>query len=104
MDAPAALVAGTFAASDDGARWSFSGALTIDVAAQVLADSEALPLPSSGVVDFSGLSQADSAALAVIIALKRRAKAEGRSLALAALPDTLTSLAVVYGIEALVDA
>lgn len=96
--------AGKFAASDDGARWSFTGALTMDVAAKSLAESEALPLPSSGVVDFAGLSQADSAALAVMIALRRRAATEGRSLTFASLPDSLTSLAVVYGIEALVAA
>jgi len=68
------VAAGAFAAADGGARWKFHGALTMDGAAAALEAADALPLPSTGVVDFSGLLQADSAALAVIIALKRRAR------------------------------
>ena len=94
---------GVFAAADGGARWTFDGALTMDTSADALAASRALPLPGTGVVDFSGLRQADSAALAVMIALKRRGAAEGRSIALAGIPATLTSLAVVYGIEPLLE-
>jgi phospholipid transport system transporter-binding protein len=96
------VVAGAFSAVDDGARWVFAGNLTIDSAATVLSRSRSLALPATGVVDFGGLTQADSAALAVMVALKRRALAEGRTLTLASLPATLTSLAVVYGVEELV--
>jgi phospholipid transport system transporter-binding protein len=96
--------AGAFAVADDGARWKFHGALTMDGAAAVLESADALPLPSTGVVDFSGLLQADSSALAVIIALKRRAHAERHPIAFAGLPASLMSLAVVYGVEALIAA
>ena len=92
---------GEFSTSNDG--WLFAGALTLDDAASVFEASQALPLPPNGVVDFSGLMQADSAALAVMMALKRRASAEGRVLALRGLPASLKSLAVVYGIEHLLD-
>ncbi len=88
--------------SDDGARWVFHGELTIDDAADVLVSSNALPLPPSGVIDFRGLLQADSTALAVMLAVKRRAVAEGRSVTFTALPDAVKSLAVVYGIDKLV--
>ena len=54
----------------------------MDDAARVLDEAEALTPPSKGIVDFRGLLQADSSALAIIIALKRRAVAEGRSLTL----------------------
>ena len=94
--------AGAFAASDDGAHWSFEGRLTMDDAAQALAAMRRLPLPTSGIVELAGLSQADSAALAVFIALKRRAAAEGRHLTFVSLPAGLHSLAVVYGVEELV--
>src|SRR5438309_1995929 len=60
----------TFAQTDNGARWVFQGTLTMDDAARVLEDAEALPLPTQVIVDFRGLLQADSAALAVMIALK----------------------------------
>ena len=88
---------GGFSASNDG--WIFGGALTLADAADVFAASSTLALPGNGIVDFSGLMQADSAALAVMIALKRRATAEGRALRVTGLPASLRSLAVVYGVE-----
>jgi phospholipid transport system transporter-binding protein len=92
-----AVATGGFSASNDG--WLFAGALTLDDAAAVLEASQALPLPVSGVVDFSGLMHADSAALAVMIALKRRGTEEGRTLAIRNIPPSLRSLAAVYGID-----
>ncbi len=75
----------------------------MDDAARVLDDAEALPPPSQGIVDFRGLLQADSAALAVMIALKLRATMEGRALTLTSLPEGLKSLAIVYGVEKLLE-
>ena len=83
----------------EGERWTFTGALTFDDAMPVLEASGALPLPSSGVVDLSGVVHADSAALAVLLALRRRATAENRRLTFASVPPMLDSLARVYGIE-----
>jgi len=97
IDAPAG---GTFANAGD--TWRFEGALTFDDAADVFAASRALPLPPRA-LDFSGMARADSSALAVVIALKRRAAAEGRPLAIVNLPASLRSLAVVYGVENLID-
>jgi len=88
---------GTFTASDAG--WRYTGALTFDDAAKVLEASSALALPDTGVVDMSGLEHADSTALAVVMALKRRAAAEGRTLAIEGMPKSLHSLAVAYGVE-----
>jgi phospholipid transport system transporter-binding protein len=89
--------AGAFSAAGD--RWAFDGALILADAADVYTASKSLPLPAGGVVDFSGLTKADSAAIAVMIALKRRAAAEGRALTISALPASLRSLAIVYGVE-----
>src|SRR5207249_10570884 len=83
---------GGFTATETG--WSFAGALTLDDAAGVLDASTSMRLPESGIVDFRGMMHADSAALAVIIALRRRAAAEGRTLAITGLPPSLRSLAV----------
>lgn len=88
---------GAFAAA--GQSWSYNGALTFADAAAVLEATQTLPLPESGVVNLAGLLQADSAALAVLLALKRRAAAEGRTLVFTAMPATLDSLARVYGID-----
>lgn len=93
-------VPGAFAA--DGDRWRFAGTLTFDDATAVLAAAQALPLPPSGRIDMSGLEHADSAGLAVLLALKRRAAAERRTLAFEGMPPVLASLARVYGIEDIV--
>lgn len=82
--------------------WCYTGDLTLDNAAAVLEASSALALPVGGAVDVSGLRHADSAALAVLIALKRRAAREHVEVALAGMPQPLHSLAMVYGVDELV--
>ena len=96
--APAAHEGG-FVATDT--RWTFTGSLTFADAAVVFEAAQALPLPASGVVDLTGLGQADSSALAVMLALKRRAAAQGTRLQFAAVPHGIRALANVYGVEEL---
>jgi phospholipid transport system transporter-binding protein len=100
MNAPARH--GAFAASDDGARWTYAGAMTFENAEAVLEGTTALPLPSTRIVDLGGLDHADSAAIAVLIALRRRAYAEGTDLSYATVPAAIVALARVYGVDALV--
>lgn len=88
-----------FFTTDTG--WRYEGELTLSNAGAVLEASCALSLPVGGAVDLGGLRHADSAALAVLIALRRRAIGEGVHLTLAGMPQTLRSLADVYGVEAL---
>ena len=88
---------GAFHATPGG--WRFEGTLTMDTAAAVMASADALPLPESGHVDFGGLVQGDSSALAVIMALRRRALSEKRELRIDNLPRALRSLAVAYGVD-----
>ena len=93
----------TSAFAADGDRWTFRGVLIFDDAMAVLDAAVSLPLPKSGVVDLSGLAHADSAALAVLLALRRRATAEGSNpLRFVGVPAMLESLARVYGIEDLI--
>lgn len=53
------------------------------------------------VVDASDLSRFDSAALAVLLALRRQALAQGKTLAIKDLPQGLGDLARLYGIAEL---
>jgi phospholipid transport system transporter-binding protein len=100
MIAPAtARDAGGFVAG--GERWTFAGSLTFEDAADVFEAARLLPLPTTGVVDLAGLAQADSSALAVMLALKRRAAVEGVTLAFVSVPQGLHALAQVYGVEEL---
>jgi phospholipid transport system transporter-binding protein len=95
--------AGGFAASDDGDRWVYSGALTFYNVSRVVDAARELPLPASGRVDLAALDHADSSALAALFALKRRARAEHKRLVFEHLPPGLASLATVYGVDSLLD-
>ena len=83
----------------EGDRWMPTGPLTMDSAAALLALSRDLPLPGSGVVDFAHVDAVDSAGVALLLAWKRRAAAEGKPLTFAHLPPSLASLAQLYGVE-----
>ncbi len=97
---PAAL-AGRFVATGDGARWTFAGALTFANAAAVLQDATALAPPASGVVDCAGVGHVDSAAVTVLLAVKRRVAEAGVELAFVNAPPALRALADVYDVDEL---
>jgi phospholipid transport system transporter-binding protein len=84
-----------------GGRWMYVGTLTFADATAVFDASRKLPLPATGVVDLTGLEHADSSALSVMLAVKRRAVSEGLRLEFAAIPPGLHALAHVYGVEEL---
>jgi len=88
-----------FAPDAEGARWVYVGALTYANASVVFAAAADLPLPSTGEVDLAGVSAVDSAAVAVLLALKRRAAADGKPLTFANVPAALTALAGLYDVE-----
>ena len=88
---------GGFVAAADG--WTYAGALTFANATAVFDACSELALPVAGSVDLAGLGPADSTALAVMLALKRRAAREGRSIAFASVPAGILRLAHVYGVE-----
>jgi phospholipid transport system transporter-binding protein len=92
-----------FELAEDGERWRFAGSLTFENAAAVVEAARELKLPHSGRVDLAGLAHADSAALAALFALKRRAHAERKRLAFESMPPGLLSLARVYGVETLLE-
>jgi len=97
--APDAAPVRGFVAEMDGARWSYEGPLTFDEAGRVLTASHALALPREGEIDLGGMGAFDSAAVAVLVALARRAAGEGRMLHFAGLPLALGALAELYGVR-----
>jgi len=90
---------GGFAVTAKG--WTYAGKLTFTDAAAVFAASRELALPDTGIVDLAGLETADSSALAVLLALKRRAAVEGSRLEFTSVPPGIHALAHVYGVEEL---
>jgi phospholipid transport system transporter-binding protein len=85
----------------EGDRWMPTGSLTMDSVATVLAASAEAALPATGVIDLERIEAVDSAGVAVLLAWKRRAAAEGKPLSFAHLPPSLDSLAQLYGVEEL---
>ena len=97
-DAAHDAIAG-FAPEAGGARWKYVGALNYANAGSVYAATVTLPLPTAGEVDLVDVGAIDSAAVAVLVALKRRAIDEGRPLLFANVPAPLAALANLYGVE-----
>jgi len=72
---------------------ALSGELTFATAARALAEARAKLGTDVATLDLGGLARADSAGLAVIIALVRDARSRGRALAIARMPAGLAALA-----------
>lgn len=94
-------VAAGFSLDADGAAWRYRGALTFDNAAAVYAASQKLPLPSGGRIDLAEVTHLDSSALAVILAIMRRAREARQAITLLHVPAASMSLAKVYGVAEL---
>jgi len=90
-----------FVAVDDNARWRLRGEVTAGTTAQIIDDAAALALPSSGVVDCDGVRVVDSTAVALLLALRRRARTEQKPIAFVNVPAPLMALASVYGVAEL---
>jgi phospholipid transport system transporter-binding protein len=84
-----------------GDRWAVSGSLTMDSASELLEASAASALPAAGIVDLAGVDRVDSAGVAVLLAWKRRAAAEAKLLVFAGVPESMASLAQLYGVQEL---
>ena len=93
-----------FVTDADGSRWIYIGELTFANASEVYAAALGLPLPRNGEVDLSGMVAVDSSAVAVLVALSRRAADDGRAIAFTNIPAALSALADLYSVEDLLAA
>jgi phospholipid transport system transporter-binding protein len=82
-----------------GDRWTVSGPMTMHSVADLLEASTSLAMPRAGVVDLERVDRVDSAGVSVLLAWKRRAAVEGTSLQFASVPQSMMSLALLYGVE-----
>ena len=89
-----------------GETLSPEGGLTFDSLPSVLAQAEAFAarpdLPAHLAIDFSRVTEVDSAALALLLEWRRVAARRGTQLTFQNLPPNLVALATLYGIEQLV--
>jgi phospholipid transport system transporter-binding protein len=82
----------------DGDRLLIDGPLGIENARAVLRDAAAACNDGVRVVDLAGVSEVDSAAVALALELEREAVAAGRELAFTNLPQSMQELARLYAV------
>lgn len=75
----------------------------MDNANAVLKESELLPMYDLINIDFSDVNNIDTAALALMLAWVRRAKAESCQISYTNVPDNLNSLANLYGVQTILN-
>lgn len=85
-----------------GNTLAVEGPMTVATARGLL--DEGRPGTGAWVADLSAVTHADSTGLAVLLDWLRASRQAGGSLKIVALPETLQSLARLYGIDALLSA
>ena len=78
-----------------------SGALTLGNVSQVLEEGKRLLADGVTTVDLAEVSELDSSALALLLAWLREAKGRQKSLVFANLPESLQTIARLYGVQEL---
>jgi phospholipid transport system transporter-binding protein len=86
----------------EGNRLLLDGELTVDTVARVLADTPPQDRAAAEVVDFAGVTEVDSAAVALAITWLREARAGGRAIRFENLPPAMAKLARLYAVADLI--
>jgi len=83
-------------------QWQVSGEALMDNANEILSESNAFKMPANLEVDFSAVTDVDTATLSLIMEWQRRALASSCKIYFANLPENLNSLAELYGVSAFI--
>jgi len=78
-----------------------AASITVDNAAALLPAGIASIRAGDTAIDLTSVREVDSAAVALLVAWQREARAAGMSLNLAGVPEGVVSLATLYGVAAL---
>jgi len=90
--------------TQQGDRLLFDGAVTIATVSALLAQVRALLVPGVSVLDFKGVTEVDSAAVALALECMREARRRKLALSLANLPEAMRHLAELYAVSDLLQA
>lgn len=88
-----------FGVVEIGSKWYVTGDVLMDNAGQILSQSDAFKLSGEVEVDLADVSNADTAALSLMLEWQRRAIAAGCIMKFANLPASLASLANLYDVK-----
>ncbi len=87
--------------TQEGDRLLFDGPVTIATVSALLAQSRALLVPGVAVLDFKGVTEVDSAAVALALECLREGRRRELALSLANLPEAMQHLAELYAVSEL---
>ena len=90
--------------TQEGDRLLFDGAVTIGTVPALLEQCRALLAPGVAVLDFKGVTEVDSAAVALALECLREARRRKLALSLANLPEAMQNLAELYAVSELLQA
>jgi phospholipid transport system transporter-binding protein len=82
----------------EGNRLCLDGTVTLETATRVLEEAVTQVRDGVQVVDFGGVTEVDSSAVALALALLREAQGAGRTIAFANLPPAMLNLATLYAV------
>jgi phospholipid transport system transporter-binding protein len=88
----------------EGDRLLFEGPVTIGTVSALLVQSRLLLAPGVAVLDFKGVTEVDSAAVALALECMREARRRKLALSLANLPEAMHHLAQLYAVSELLQA
>ena len=88
----------------EGGRLLLQGAVTIGTVTALLTQARTLLMPGVAVLDFAGVTEVDSAAVALALECLREARARELALSLANLPEAMRNLAELYAVSDLLQA
>jgi phospholipid transport system transporter-binding protein len=88
----------------EAGRMLLSGPVTLGNVTQLLEEGRRHLLEGALTVDLAEVTELDSSALALLLAWLREAKAAGRAVVFANLPEALRTIARLYGVEDLLPA
>lgn len=86
-----------------GSEWKLSGEVVIHNATSILASSKALTMTPATKIDFSEVTNIDTAAISLIFEWKRRAQKENQAIEFVNLPANLNSLTRLYGVDEMIN-
>ena len=88
--------------SREADRIELKGPVTLETVPELVALGEPMIRQGAEIVDFSNVSDVDSAAVALALEWLRQSESLGNSLKFINLPDAMKNLAALYGVAAFI--
>ncbi len=82
--------------------WQLSGNLVFANISSVLDESKLLTMPAQLQLDFAAVEEVDTSAISLILELQRRAISQDTKISVQQVPENLSSLMQLYGVDAFI--